>query len=406
MAAEIKAAGSAASKGSARKPQLINKLEGCNDEINMAEIIPGEDGVISISDDRTVRVWLKRDSGQYWPSICHYMPAGATAMNYNKETRRLFVGMDNGTISEFVLADDFNRMSQQRDYLAHQNRVAAVIFTLNCEWVLSVGRDKYFQYHCSERGHRLGGYQCNAWCTSLQFDDQSKHAFVGDYSGHVVMLKVEESECKVITTLKGHSGSIRCLAWDAERQLLFSGSFDQMIVVWDIGGQQGTAFELQGHHNKVSSLCYSAPSKQLISAGEDAVIAFWNMDIKRLETPEWAKSDCCQRCTKPFFWNIKAMVDQKTIGIRQHHCRRCGHAVCDKCSSKRSTIPLMGYEFDVRVCDECHGLITDRDRAPQANFHEARHSVTYMDLDESRSLILTVGTDRLIKLWDINSLLH
>ena len=35
------------------------------------------------------------------------------------------------------------------------------------------------------------------------------------------------------------------------------------------------------------------------------------------QTPEWADSDYCQRCTKPFFWNIKAMVDQKTIGIRQ-----------------------------------------------------------------------------------------
>lgn len=23
---------------------------------------------------RSLRVWIKRDSGQYWPSICHYMP--------------------------------------------------------------------------------------------------------------------------------------------------------------------------------------------------------------------------------------------------------------------------------------------------------------------------------------------
>ena len=42
-------------------------------------------------------------------------------------------------------------------------------------------------------------------------------------------------------------GSVRCLAWDEDRSLLFSGSFDQSIIVWDIGGQQGTAFELQGH---------------------------------------------------------------------------------------------------------------------------------------------------------------
>lgn len=36
------------------KPELVHKLEGCNDEVNGAVIIPGEDAVISISADRSV----------------------------------------------------------------------------------------------------------------------------------------------------------------------------------------------------------------------------------------------------------------------------------------------------------------------------------------------------------------
>ena len=52
---------------------------------------------------------------------------------------------------------------------AHQGRVTAVLFSLTQEWVLSVGRDKYFQWHCSETGRRLGGYQATAWCTCLQY---------------------------------------------------------------------------------------------------------------------------------------------------------------------------------------------------------------------------------------------
>jgi WD40 repeat protein len=61
------------------------------------------------------------------------------------------------------------------------------------------------------------------------------------------MLKLENSGATLITTLKGHTGSIHTMAWDSEKQLLFSGSFDQSVIVWDIGGQQGTAYELQGH---------------------------------------------------------------------------------------------------------------------------------------------------------------
>ena len=80
-----------------------------------------------------------------------------------------------------------------------------------------------------------------------RFDSQSKYAFVGDYSGQIQMLKLDNSGITFITTLKTHTGSIRSLAWDSEKQILFSGSFDQSIIVWDIGSRQGTAYELQGH---------------------------------------------------------------------------------------------------------------------------------------------------------------
>ena len=80
-----------------------------------------------------------------------------------------------------------------------------------------------------------------------RFDVQSKHTFIGDYTGQITMLKLEANSYKPITTLKGHSDAIRCLAWDPEKQMLFSGSYDKVIICWDIGGKRGTAYELQGH---------------------------------------------------------------------------------------------------------------------------------------------------------------
>ncbi|CAI9719886.1 repeat and FYVE domain-containing 2-like [Octopus vulgaris] len=405
MAAEIKPV-SLGKQGNVRKPVLVNKLEGYSDNVNMAVFIPHEDGVISICDDRTVRIWLKRDTGQYWPSVCHSMPSAATAMDYNGETRRLFVGLDNGTISEFTISEDYNRMTHVRDYLAHFGRVNAIIFSLSCEWVLSCGRDRYFQWHCSETGRRLGGYQATSWCLCLEFDEQSKYAFVGDYSGHISVLKVKNNCFDLITTFKGHSGSVRSLSWDSSRKLLFSGSFDQSIIVWDIGGRRGTAFELQGHHDKVQALIYCPISNQCLSGGDDCMVAFWNMYGKRVETPDWAESDICQKCDAPFFWNVQKMWEQKVIGNRQHHCRKCGRAVCGKCSGNKTTIPPLGYEYEVRVCDQCFSGITDEERAPLATFHDAKHSIVYMHLDATRKRLLTVGKDRLIKMWDVSSVLH
>ena len=43
------------------------------------------------------------------------------------------------------------------------------------------------------------------------------------------------------------AGSVRSLCYDTERRVLFSGGFDELVVVWDIGSQKGTAYELMGH---------------------------------------------------------------------------------------------------------------------------------------------------------------
>ncbi|CAJ0958776.1 unnamed protein product [Ranitomeya imitator] len=269
------------------------------------------------------------------------------------------------------------------------------------------------------------------------YDEETKYAFVGDFSGQVTLLKLDT--CSVISTLKGHEGgendgradwlqellsitlshalqenqcrhrwngsgprgSISCLYWDPVQRYLFSGSSDHSIILWDIGGRQGRTLILQGHHDKVQGLCYLQLTRQLVSCSVDGGICVWNMDVERKEAPQWLESDSCQKCAQPFFWNIKQMWDTRTMGLRQHHCRKCGQAVCGKCSSKRSSYPIMGFEFQVRVCDFCYESIKDEDRASLATFHEGKHNICFMTMDVSRGLMVTCGTDRLVKIWDM-----
>ncbi|KAG2462566.1 SYFB ligase, partial [Polypterus senegalus] len=267
MAAEIH------SRPQSARPVLLNKVEGHQDTVNVAILIPKEDGVITAGEDRTIRVWLKRDSGQYWPSIYHMVSSPCSAMCYHHDSKRIFVGQDNGAIIEFEIAEDFNKM----------------------------------------------------------------------------------------TLIKSYPGSIGSLCWDPVQRLLFSGASDNSIIMWDIGGRKGRTLLLQGHHDKVQAVRYLQLTRQLISCSADGGIVVWNMDIRREEAPQWQESDSCQKCEQPFFWNLKQMWDTKTLGLRQHHCRKCGKAVCGKCSSKRSTYPIMGFEFQVRVCDSCYETIKDEE---------------------------------------------
>merc|ERR1712008_645025 len=181
------------------KPELLNKVEGGSEEVHAAILIPDQDGIISISSDRSVRLWLLRDSGQYWPSVCHYMGAAATAIHYRHQSMQLFIGLDNGTVSEFIVSEDFNRMDHARDYHAHQSRVTGIHVTSE-GWVCSVARDRYFQFHNCKNG------------------------------------------VKLINVLKGHSGSIQSLCWDQSQGWLYSGSYDSSVFIWDIWWTQRNRF--------------------------------------------------------------------------------------------------------------------------------------------------------------------
>lgn len=383
--------------------ELIARLEGHEDIINQACILKDEDGVLSISEDKTIRIWLKRERGSYWPSVCHLLPAAPACFYFDQTLKRLFVGLDNGTISEFNVTDDYNRVEHQRYFSSHQGKVSAILYSGTCKLLLSVGRDKQFHWDDSETGTRLGSYACQNSCTSLQFDSQSKHVFIAEQNGQISMLKLEANNtCKHITTLQGHQDSIRSLLWEPHNRWLFSAGADNLIICWDIGGRKGSAYELQGHRSRVTSLCFSKLAKSLLSGGEDCAVVSWNMEVKRMETPPWIESDNCQRCNRPFFWNFKAMYETKTIGLRQHHCRNCGKAVCGDCSQRRSTIPTLGFEFQVRVCDDCFPMFSDATRKPLAKFFSAPHHINCMDLNESKALLLTTGYDRTISLLSLS----
>jgi len=64
------------------------------------------------------------------------------------------------------------------------------------------------------------------------------------------MMKLDAGSCTLITTLSGHSSCVQSLCWDSVSQTLFSGSHDNIVMVWDVGGGKGTAYELTGHTSK------------------------------------------------------------------------------------------------------------------------------------------------------------
>lgn len=63
--------------------------------------------------------------------------------------------------------------------------------------------------------------------------------------------------------------------------------------------------------------------------------------------PRWSRDEDharCQRCQLDF-----------SLLRRRHHCRKCGHCLCDKCAppTNNAPLPLFGYRTPVRQCVDC-----------------------------------------------------
>ncbi len=64
--------------------------------------------------------------------------------------------------------------------------------------------------------------------------------------------------------------------------------------------------------------------------------------------------------TRPAYWTpdhliINCCVCELEFGNKfyKHHCRSCGQGVCEDCSQERRPLPDKGWEYAVRVCDQC-----------------------------------------------------
>ena len=71
----------------------------------------------------------------------------------------------------------------------------------------------------------------------------------------------------------------------------------------------------------------------------------WTQQIKHALRPVWddpITSKICKECARPF-----------NVLRRQHHCRRCGRAVCGRHSEYRVLLPDMAYYEHVRICNAC-----------------------------------------------------
>ena len=375
--------------------------------VNGLAQIEGTATILTIGSDRSIRIWKKRESGKYMPSTYQFISRPVISLYYHQHTRKLFVGLDKGMISEFQLSADFNKIEKVKDYPAHKGAVTGIYYSPDKEWILSCGNDKKFKHISAQSGNILGEHMCNSPCTTLEYDEANGQVFVGNQLGEIIVFKLNpEHGITFSTILKCHSGNVQSLSWDAKKQYLYSGSSDHNIYIWELSTPKelGTPKPLTdpiqllyGHHSTVVHLQLLETGKQLLSVGMDGKVVIWDMTKERKEPSVWLESNTCEMCNKPFFWNIPDMYEQHKLGVRQHHCRNCGKAICNECSPNKCCIPLNGFEIPVRVCKFCNIEISEKPSSPLCLSYNLSNDVRCVNYDDAEGILVTVGSQEIMR---------
>ncbi|EUB59260.1 Pleiotropic regulator 1 [Echinococcus granulosus] len=86
---------------------------------------------------------------------------------------------------------------------------------------------------------------------------------------------------KLSRVISGHSGWVRCIAFDSTNEFFATGAADRMIKIWDFASGY-LKLTLTGHISAVRGVVISPRQPYLFSCGEDKTVKCWDLEQNKV----------------------------------------------------------------------------------------------------------------------------
>ena len=244
--------------------------------------------------------------------------SGVSCLAWASETRTLHAGMDDGSVHVFRVDgawQDLEPVRELRNLHESKARVTALHLHSRKQYLLSTSRDKHLAIYDLAKDLVLsttlvgGSVGAAAWISSLEVDEDSDLAFIGTFAAHIHIFDISTAtNPRLLHTLEGHTGSVRCLQYRAQERYLFSGGFDGHAAIWSIGPgavqptpdsvlrSRSVGWLKEAANEKIKSICFlpARPgssgdsgdddgSQGLVAVGQDGgYLSFFNVTTGRM----------------------------------------------------------------------------------------------------------------------------
>jgi len=152
------------------------------------------------------------------------------------------VGLENGHILFYFINSTYEEFSVVREEKYHKDRVSKLIYNQELDLLISVSHDYSLAVYDMVKEMVVARAKTGkSWLSSVAVDADRWNIYAGCYSGDILVFNLNNNILSLAHVITGHQGSVRCLQYIKDRQIVISGGFDHSAAIWNVPGTPSTA---------------------------------------------------------------------------------------------------------------------------------------------------------------------
>ncbi|WP_293349395.1 WD40 repeat domain-containing protein, partial [Microcoleus sp. CAWBG51] len=249
-----------------------NQLEHTR-EVNDVDFSPDGSMIVSVSDDRTVKLW--NSDGKLF-RILEGHTGDVLRVSFSHDGQRIASTSGDRTVRLWSVEGDLLRTLE-----GHSDRVYGVSFSPDGQRIASASFDKTVRLWSVEGDllRTLEGHSDRVYGVSFSPDGQRIAS--ASFDKTVRLWSVEGEQLRI---LEGHSDWVYGVSFSPDGQRIASASSDRTVRLWSVEGEQLRT--LEGHSDRVYGVSFSPDGRRIASANFDKTVRLWSAEGKLLRTLE------------------------------------------------------------------------------------------------------------------------